>query len=356
MMLPEGLHRAADYEALASERLPAPLFAYLSGGSGNDLTARENQQAFLRWRLRPRALQPRKHPDCSCRFGDLTYPTPVMLAPLALQHLAHKRGEVETAHGAEAADTAMMVSTLASEPLNAIAAQTRDGFLWFQLYLQAERSDTQQLVQRAEAAGCRAIVLTVDASIQMPSVNTLRSGFVMPANVKPALTSKLYGTGSDTRRPDPVGTRPDMQDLQWLISQTRLPVYVKGILDASDAIGCRDGGAAGIVVSNLGGRTIDGVTPALDALTDVRNAVGEHFPVLLDGGIRSGTDVFKALALGADAVLVGRLQVYALAVAGALGVAHMLRMLREELEVTMATTGCRDLGDISARRLFEHRG
>jgi isopentenyl diphosphate isomerase/L-lactate dehydrogenase-like FMN-dependent dehydrogenase len=216
------------------------------------------------------------------------------------------------------------------------------------------------LLQRAAEAGYQAIVLTLDGTLQQPSRQALRAGFRMPADVRPV---NLAG------RPEDAGNSPGNSagkvfehyrrhapapdELHWLLDRSPLPVIAKGVLDARDALALRQAGVAGLVVSNHGGRTLDGVTDSLSALAGIRSAVGGDYPLLFDGGIRSGADVFKAIALGADAVLIGRLQVYALAVAGALGVAHMLRLLREELELCMATCGCASLDRIGRDALCD---
>jgi isopentenyl diphosphate isomerase/L-lactate dehydrogenase-like FMN-dependent dehydrogenase len=214
------------------------------------------------------------------------------------------------------------------------------------------------LIRRAEEAGYSAIIVTLDASIQAASLRALRAGFRLPADCVPANLDAT--TVSSLPVPDPQTSRIFQgvmkgaalwNDLEWLMAQTSLPVWVKGVMHPQDAMDLQSRGVAGVVVSNHGGRGLDGAPATLQVLPAIRAALGAAFPVLLDGGIRSGTDVFKALALGASAVLVGRLQLYALSVAGALGVAHMIKLLREELEVCMALAGCATLADISADAL-----
>lgn len=356
MNLPVGIGAAADYERLAADRLAAPLHAYLAGGSGDDLTVRGNREAFGRWRLLPRMLSSQGAPRCACRLGGQTHAAPILLAPVALQRLVHDRGERETADGADTVETGMICSTLSSLPIEVIARGARVGLRWFQLYLQPERADTLALLRRAEAAGCAAIVLTIDATIQLPSRRAQQSGFVMPSDLRSAHHPDHQSVSNNPRLADLLARVPGLDDLDWLLNQTRLPVYVKGVLDADEARRIAHAGVAGIVVSNHGGRTIDGVAASLDCVAAIRAAVGKQCEVLMDGGVRSGQDVFKAIALGANAVLIGRLQIYALAVAGALGVAHMLRLLREELEITMAVTGCANLSDINAACLVAVRG
>ena len=339
--LPE-VHCAADYESLARDRLPAPLLAHLAGGSGEGATVAANREAYARHAIVPRLLVDVSRGSTRVRLAGREYAHPFLLAPLAQQRLAHPRGELATARGAAAADACMVLSTLSSFRLEEVAISA-DGPKWFQLYFQPRREDTLELVERARIAGYESLVVTLDAPVQPPNLAALRAGFQMPAE---ALAAHLPAPGL---LPAIDGSRvfqglmaqaPTWADLEWLVANAGLPVWAKGVLDGDDARRLVAAGAAGLVVSNHGGRALDGAPASLAALPGVRAAVGDEMPLLLDGGIRSGTDAYKAIALGADAVMVGRLQVYALAVGGALGVAHLLRTLREELEVCMALTGC----------------
>jgi 4-hydroxymandelate oxidase len=344
--IPPGIHCAQDYAHLAARHLPAPTLAYLAGGSGQDRTAAANTAAFDAWQLLPRLLRELGHGHLGCKLGDQALAHPLLLAPMAFQRLAHPQGELACAQGAAATDTPFVCSTLSSVSLEDLA-QAGQGPRWFQLYLQPRREDSLDLLRRAEAAGCRAIMLTLDASIQAPSLQALRAGFVMPAECRPA---NLQAYPAAEPRPLAPGQHrifqgllhgaPGWADLNWLLAQTRLPIWVKGVMHPQDALALRQRGVAGLVVSNHGGRCLDGVPASLAVLPAIRAAVGPDCPLLLDGGIRSGSDVFKALALGANAVMLGRLALYALSVAGALGVAHLIRLLCEELALAMAVTGC----------------
>lgn len=345
--VPPQIRCARDYENLAPRHIDAATLAYIAGGSGADNTARANRRAFDDYAVVPRALH--NTPDGSLYVtlpgGDLSHP--ILLAPVALQRLVHPDGELATARGAEATSSCLVVSTLASQTLEEVAAHT-SAPSWFQLYLQPTREQTLRLVRRAEAAGFAAIVVTLDAALQLPSHAAIAAGFSMPADVTPA----NLGPQSPATRPNPslfhayAANAVTASGLEWLLRQTRLPVWVKGVMHPDDAITLRDMGVAGVVVSNHGGRSLDGTPASLDMLPGLRTRLGDSYPMLFDGGIRSGGDVFKAIALGADAVLVGRLQVYALAVAGALGVAHLMKLLREELELHMAACGCSRIADI----------
>jgi len=247
----------------------------------------------------------------------------------------------------------MVTSTLASVPMEDITARNRAGN-WFQLYFQPRREDTLALVRRAEQAGYDTLVVTVDAVVSGVRNRPQRVGFELPAGVA-AVNCRGFAPPQLAVREgeSPVlhgimAGAPQWRDIAWLKEQTRLPLVVKGLLHPADALQARAVGADAIVVSNHGGRTLDGVPASIDALPAIRAAVGSAYPLLLDSGVRRGTDIVKALARGADAVMIGRPQVFALAVAGALGVAHMLRLLREELEVAMALCGCATIAAIDA--------
>jgi isopentenyl diphosphate isomerase/L-lactate dehydrogenase-like FMN-dependent dehydrogenase len=337
--------------------MPAPSFAYIAGGSWQDQTLAANRTAFSKWSVYPRLLCDVTQGHTRLHLLNRDFFHPIFLAPVAYQKLAHPQAELETARAAEVMQSCMVTSTLSNTSLEDIAAVS-SGDKWFQLYFQPSRVATLDLLNRAQAAGYSAIIVTVDASIRTPSLSAVRAHFHMPedcvaVNVQnydvpstPAITA-----GQSRVFNGAMCEAPTWADLEWLLSQTSLPVIVKGVLHPQDAQKIKTMGCAGIIVSNHGGRSLDGAPASIDCLAKIRAAVGDDYPVLFDGGIRSGLDIFKAIALGADAVLIGRLQVYALSVAGALGVAHMLRLLREELELCMALAGCENLSDIRNTQL-----
>ena len=356
--IPGEICCAQDYETLARQFITAPSHAYIAGGSGPELTLADNRLAYENCRLLPRILRATVNGHTRLNFLNQTWAHPIMLAPVAYQTLVHPHGELETARAAEATDTTLVVSTLSGQTLEDIASAGVPR-RWFQLYVQPDRAVTVDLIRRAELAGYQALMLTLDANIKLPSRQAQSLGFSLPPQVQEAnlrnypAPAALTATRGESRIfQGAMRHAPTWDDLVWLREMTRLPLIVKGVLHPEDARQLQAMGVDGLVVSNHGGRTLDGVPATLQVLPRIRAAVGPDFPLLLDSGIRSGSDVFKALALGANAVMVGRLQVFALAVAGALGVAHMLKLLREELEVTMAQCGCPHLADIHPDLIF----
>jgi isopentenyl diphosphate isomerase/L-lactate dehydrogenase-like FMN-dependent dehydrogenase len=356
--IPADIRNAQDYAALAPHFMAPSHLAYISGGSGYGHSVAANAGAFAQWAIYPRLLRDVSHGHTRIGLAGEDYAHPLFLAPVAFHKLAHAGGEIDTARAAQATDTCMIASTQSAYSLEDTAAAGPR--CWFQLYLLPRRDDTLHLLRRAEAAGYRAIVLTVDAPIQVANRRAMAAGFQLPPDVAAVnlrgydLTPRFAGTSDGESRFFQGAMRgaPGWDDIRWVIGQTRLPVWVKGVLHPDDALALRDAGVAGIAVSNHGGRSLDGAPSGLDVLAAIRAAVGAGFPVMYDGGIQSGSDAFKALALGANAVAVGRLQLYALSVAGALGVAHMLKLLREELEICMAMAGCATVGEIGGGALL----
>jgi 4-hydroxymandelate oxidase len=347
----------ADYERLAHQRLAPNALAYLAGGAADEVTLRWNREAFDRLALIPRVLRGGSGGNTRLTLFGRTCEHPIFIAPVAYQKLAHADAEVATAIAADAQGALMVLSTLASVTLEA-AAGAGATCRWFQLYLQASRDASRMLVERAEAAGFEALVVTVDAPVNGVRNREHRAAFELPPDIRPV---NLEGLPAPQAPSLPQGASvvfdhfmaaaPTWDDLAWLKSSTRLPVLVKGILSPDDAQRAIDVGVDGIIVSNHGGRTLDTLPATVDVLPEIAAGVAGRVPLLVDGGVRRGTDVLKALALGATAVLVGRPVVYGLAVDGARGVAHVLRLLRDEFEVAMALTGCRTLGDIGPHLL-----
>ena len=325
-----------DYELLARARVEPGAWDYYNGGSDDEITLRANRTAFERIRLRPRVLVDVS--TCDTRTTVLGTPVdmPILVAPMAVHHFAHPEGECETARGAGIAGTIMLASTSASRSLEEIA-QAATGPLWFQLYVYRGVKTTEELVRRAESAGYQAIVLTVDLPHLGNREKDIRNDF--------HIHSHDHGNFQEERG-DEESVNLTWESLAWLRSLTSLPLLLKGILTAEDAALAVEHGVAGIIVSNHGGRQLDGAIASIEALPEVVEAVAGRCEVYMDGGIRRGTDILKALALGARAVLVGRPILWGLAVNGAKGVVHVLEILRRELELDMALAGRPTLASI----------
>lgn len=349
-----------DYEALARPRMSESAWAYIAGAAADELTLAANRTAFQRLQILPRVLADLRGGHTRLElFGD-AYEHPIFMAPMALHRLAHEQGELASVLGAGTAKSGMVVSTESSIDLETIA-QAALAPLWFQLYLQQDRAFTQTLVQRAEQAGYRALVLSVDAPINGVRNREQRAAFRPPPGISAV---NLRDLATPTRSNGRLGESPlfasqipevaaRWTDIDWLRAQTRLPILVKGILRADDAQRAIAHGAAGIIVSNHGGRTLDTVPASIDVLPMIAEAVQAQVPLLLDGGVRRGTDVLKAIALGASGVLVGRPCLYGLAAAGAAGVAHVLHILRAEFEAAMVLSGCATLAEIDRSLIWQ---
>ncbi len=349
--IPQDIVCAADYERYAREHISDPAWSYLQGGAADELTLDANITAWRDVKLWPRALTAVAGGHTRCMLFGEELVHPVILAPVATQRLFHEQGELATTLAAGVMGGLAVVSTQASVPLEEVSSQAQ-GPLWFQLYWQANREATLALVKRAEAAGYRALVLTVDAPVSGARNREQRAGFSVPpaiaqTNVAP-LRLPVLDEHSSPVFDGLMTLAPTWADVEWLTRQTSLPVLLKGIMHPGDAAKAVSAGAAGIIVSNHGGRVLDTAPSTLSVLPGVVSATQAAIPVIVDGGIRRGTDILKARALGATAVMVGRPYIHALATAGALGVAHLIRLLREELEIAMSLTGCRTWDDIHA--------
>jgi isopentenyl diphosphate isomerase/L-lactate dehydrogenase-like FMN-dependent dehydrogenase len=329
----------AEFEETARERLGPFAYAYYAGGANDEVTLRANRTAFERVALHYRVLVDVSERDLSTTVLGQKVATPVLIAPTAFQMLAHPEGERATARAAGAAGCAMILSTLSSTPMEDVVAASAAP-VWFQLYVTRDRGIARELVGRAVTAGCKAIVLTVDAPLLGRRERDLR---VPPADTPPLACAHVRAPPGAALAPwfaAQLDSTLTWRDVEWLRSLSDLPLLVKGIVRADDANRAVDHGAAGIVVSNHGGRQLDGSPPTLEVLPAIADAVNGRAEVLIDGGIRRGTDVVKALALGARAVLVGRPILWALATDGERGVGRALALLREELDLAMALCGC----------------
>jgi isopentenyl diphosphate isomerase/L-lactate dehydrogenase-like FMN-dependent dehydrogenase len=325
-----------DYERLAEAKLDAKAHAYFAGGSGDEVTLRENLAAFERRKLRPRVLVDVRSVSTATTVLGTEVALPVLIAPLALQRMAHPDGELATARAAAAAGTIMCLSTASTARPAEVAGAAADAPRWFQVYVFGDRSQTEELIAEAVDNGFSALVLTVDVPYLGRRERDIRIDFRIPEHL--TVTGDLFAQGFDASL--------SWRDLEWLAGYG-LPVIVKGILTAEDARLAIEHGAAAVVVSNHGGRQLDGVPASVDVLEEVVDAVGGRAEVLLDGGVRRGTDVLKALALGARAVLIGRAMLWGLAAAGEEGVVDVLRLLRKEVELGLALLGCASPADVT---------
>jgi isopentenyl diphosphate isomerase/L-lactate dehydrogenase-like FMN-dependent dehydrogenase len=343
-----------QWEARAAAVLKPGPFDYIAGGAGSESTMRANRDAFARWRLRPAMLAGNQQRDLKVNVLGTVSPAPFLLAPIGVLSAAHRDGDLAVAQAAASSGIPWVVSTAASTPMETIAEAMGDTPRWYQLYWVNDREVVASLVHRAEAAGYSAIVLTLDTPQLAWRVRDLRNRYlpfiagegIGQFTSDPVFRSRL----SVSPEEDPQGAGLAMvamfanlglrwDDLKWLRARTRLPLLAKGVLRADDALRVLDAGFQGVIVSNHGGRQVDGAVAALDALVEVRDALGADALVMMDSGIRRGADVIKALALGANAVLLGRPYVYGLAVAGQTGVERVIRNLAAELDLALALIG-----------------
>ena len=351
-MSKEGTHSMTlvnlfDYEKISQESLKPEIWDYFQGGSGDEVTLRENRSAFERIKLLPRVLRNVSSINMETTVQADAISFPVIIAPTAFHGLLHPEGECATALAASRCKTIMVVSTFTTRSLEDVAHCTHVS-PWFQVYVYRDLGLTRTLVQRAEASGYHAIVLTVDVPRLGRRERDLRNNFTLPqglriANIDETLISGRY-------LPEPIAIT--WESVAWLRSITSLPIILKGILTPQDALLALESGANGIVVSNHGGRQLDGAIAAIDALPPICTAIAGRCEIYLDGGIRRGTDILKALALGARAVLIGRPAIWGLAVNGAEGVQHVLELLRTELALAMALAGCSNLDIIDRSLLY----
>ncbi len=352
---------AADWEERARETLEPGPFGYIAGGAGSEATMRANLEAFARCRLRPRMLAGNVERDLSVEVLGLRSPVPFLLAPIGVLSIAHAEAEVGVARAARATGVPMILSSAASTSLEDVAHELGDTPRWYQLYWFNDRELVGSIVDRAGTSGYSAIVVTLDTLMLGWRPRDLRLGylpFLQGEGLAQFFSDPVFRESLDEPPEDDVLTASvralsvfsnlglTWADLAWLRDRTELPVLIKGVLTAEDARIALDHGVDAIVVSNHGGRQVDGAVAALDALMEVREAVSADATVLMDSGIRTGSDVLKAIALGANAVLLGRPYVYGLAVGGAAGVEAVIRQLAAEIDITLALVGGRSVRDL----------
>ena len=332
-----------DFEPVAQQKMSHMAWEYVNAGAPDELPVRWNKEAYQRIRLKPQVLVDVAKLDPRTTLFGQAHAFPILLAPTSAHKLIHPDGELATARGAGAAGATMVVSSFSSTSLEDVAAVAKVP-LWFQLYAKTDRGFTQDLVQRAQTAGYRALCLTVDAPVSGVRNRETRAKVQLPPlpnlrGLKAVVAGGSYRTDAREIYSSILDPALSWKDLEWLCSFAKIPVLVKGVLNPDDADRAVKGGAAGIIVSNHGGRNLDTVPATIDALPSVADKIAGRVPVLVDGGIRRGTDVLKAIALGANAALIGRPYLYGLGVAGETGVTSVLKILQREFEMAMALTG-----------------
>jgi 4-hydroxymandelate oxidase len=354
-MLNTELLNIGEFEAAAQSKLDPVYYDYIAGGARDEVTVRANEAGFAGLSLLPRVLRGRDKRELDVTLFGSHASMPILLSPTAFHKLVHVDGELATARAAAAAGTVMIASMAATVAVEDIAAAARAAVpngrpeLWFQLYLQPDLEVTEALVQRATAAGCTALVVTVDSPVLGVSERNKRNGFTdLPAGLYCENLRNLRGdqTPGSVRQ---IVMSPELswEHVEWLRRTTTLPILLKGVLHPEDARLALRHGVDGLLLSNHGGRQLDTVPSTIDLLPEIVDAVGGRVPVLLDGGIRRGTDVVKALALGASAVGIGRPAVWGLAVGGEAGVRRVLELLRDELDHTLALCGAGGIRDLT---------
>lgn len=357
---------AAELQERARERLGPEAYGYVAGGAGSELTVRANLRAFERWEIVPRMLRDVSERDLGVEVLGTRMPAPVLLAPVGVQSIVHAEGELAVGRAAAAQGLPAILSTAASHTIEDVAAAMGSASRWYQLYWPRDRDLAASFLARAADAGYEALVVTLDTWLLGWRPRDLGNGylpFLKGEGVANYFSDPVFRAALERAPEEDPGPaighwayqfanpRVTWEDLAWLREQTTLPIVLKGILHADDARRAVQAGMDGLIVSNHGGRQVDGSIGALDALPAVREAVGEQLAVLFDSGIRTGADVFKALALGADAVCLGRPYVWGLALGGQAGVEHVLRCLLAELDLTLALSGYTEIAQVERSAL-----
>lgn len=344
-----------DFESLAKEKLSQMAYDYYASGACDEITLKRNHTAYDEIFLKYRVLVDVSKRNLSTHILGQKISFPVMIAPTAFHRLAHSEGEIATAKAASSEGTIMILSTLSNTSVEEVVKSSA-GPVWFQLYVYKDREATKELIQRAENAGCKAIVLTVDAPLIGIRERDVRNEFKLPEglsvkNMSASGLEKVGGSENNSGLAEYFSSMLDQslnwKDIEWLRSVTKLPVILKGIACKEDAELAVKNGADGIVVSNHGGRQLDTCRPTIEVLPEVSDAVSGKTVIMIDGGVRRGTDVIKALALGAQSVLLGRPVLWGLAYDGENGVKRVLQLLRQEVDLAMALCGCKNIKEIS---------
>ncbi len=342
-----------DFESLAQQFMSPAAYAYLVGASGDELTVTRNRVALNKIPILPRVVRDVSHIQTQTSLFGKRLEFPILLAPTGYHRLIHSLGELATVEGANDSGATLVAATFSTVTYEQMQARSRRP-LWFQLYVQKDRGFTKELIERVLAAGCDAICVSVDLPVNGTRDREFRAGFKLPSGVDRANLSSL-GSAMAASPHRPHGRNiysavhasdVTWDDIDWLRSLIRKPLLLKGIMHPADAALAYNAGCDGIMLSNHGGRSLDTVVSTIEALPRLIDRLQDRIPVILDGGIRRGIDVFKALALGAKAVMIGRSYLYGLAVGGADGVSRVVEILRSELEMTMALAGCKSIDEI----------
>lgn len=349
--IPNDLVSLKDYERYAKEMMDSNSLAYVCSGAEDEITYKRNEEAFKNIYLETSTLEDLKGANTKIELFGETYKTPIFVAPVAYQKLFDANGEISTVLGANAMNIPMCVSSFSSSTFEEISSYANHP-LWFQLYIQPNMNTNLKLIEKAQNLGFKALVITIDAPISGIRNSEQRAGFNLPDGIRAInIETPIQTTTNFENVFDIVPVLPTWKDIEFIKQNTKLPVILKGITSISYAKKAIEIGIDGIIVSNHGGRTIDTLPSTIELLPKIAKVVENKIPILFDGGIRRGSDIIKAIALGASAVMIGRPIMYALATAGALGVAHTLKILKEELEVSMIFTGCKDIEAIKALNL-----
>ncbi|HET6843073.1 MAG TPA: alpha-hydroxy acid oxidase [Candidatus Angelobacter sp.] len=351
----EEILTLTELEELASACMSPMAMAYVCGGAADELTLRANSEDWKHIRLMPQALVDVSKIDLRTQILGQSFELPILLAPTAFHRLCHTEAELATIAGANEASVGLVLSSFSTEPVEAVGALAKQP-LWFQLYAQEDKELTRQMIERAHAAGCQAVCITVDTPVLGARHRETRARFQLPPDCKlPNLN-----LGAVTHRPvrgaiysELLNPKLNWKDVEWVSSVSKVPVLLKGIMNPADAVRAAEAGVAGIIISNHGARNLDTQPSTAAALPRIAEKVNGRLPLLVDGGIRRGTDVLKAIAMGAQAVLIGRPYLYALSIAGAAGVARVIEILRTELMMAMALTGRRSIAEIDRSVLWD---
>ncbi|XP_054011973.1 2-Hydroxyacid oxidase 1 isoform X1 [Hylaeus anthracinus] len=345
-----------DYKTYAQRHLSRSVRDYYNSGAGEEYSLKLNIEAFRKFRIRPRFLRDVSKREISTVVLGERISMPLGVAPSAMQRMAHPDGECANVRAAEAAGTIYTLSTISTSSIEEVAEAAPKGIKWFQLYIYKDRNVTSNLIKRAERAGFKALVLTIDAPMFGDRRADFRNKFVLPSHLRlknfdGELSNKVNsaqdGSGLNEYVTNMFDASLSWEDVKWVKSITKLPIVLKGILTPEDALLAIESGVDAIVVSNHGARQVDGIPASIEALPEIVKAVNRKIEVYMDGGIRQGIDVFKALALGAKMVFIGRPILWGLSHSGEKGARHILEIFRKEIDLAFALTGCRSVKDVT---------